>query len=193
MPKASGSRERPATLRSLHVMALCVLAVLPLLGTGCKHATAARPARPAARSTPGAWPVSSPNMLTTSRFGEARAPARRHKGIDFSVPLGTPVHATADGVVAFSGAQGAYGELVVLRHASDYETAYAHLQKRLVRETQYVRQGEVVGKAGKSGNATGVHLHYEVRRHGECVNPEPYLPRRQAGAPGPGNPRMGSR
>jgi murein DD-endopeptidase MepM/ murein hydrolase activator NlpD len=85
------------------------------------------------------------------------------------------VHATADGVVTFSGTQGAYGDIVVVDHGGGYATAYAHLSRRGVRAGAQVRRGDRIGLVGRTGNATAPHLHYEVRRDGEAVNPEPYL------------------
>lgn len=172
---------------------LCAMLFPLLMTAGCKHAVAQRAARPAGHATPSIWPVSDPNIALTSRFGELRPPARTHKGIDLSVPLGTPVHAAADGVVTFSGVQGAYGELVTIGHAPNLETAYGHLQKRLVQASQSVRQGDVIGQVGKTGNASGVHLHYEVRRNGQCVDPALYLPRRQLRTLDSGDIVMGAR
>ena len=99
-----------------------------------------------------------------------------HQGIDIVVPRGTPVRATADGVVKFSGRQRDYGNIIVLDHGGGMETAYAHLDARLVTADEKVRQGQTIGKVGKTGNATGVHLHYEVRVNGCCVDPAAYLP-----------------
>ncbi len=101
---------------------------------------------------------------------------RQHKGIDFAVPKGTAVRVTADGVVSLSGVQRGYGDIVVVDHGGGLSTAYGHLWKRLVETVEHVRQGQVIGRVGMSGNATGPHLHYEVRIQGKAVNPVPYLP-----------------
>jgi murein DD-endopeptidase MepM/ murein hydrolase activator NlpD len=96
-----------------------------------------------------------------------------HRGIDFAAPPGAPIMAASDGVVASAGPSGAYGNLVVLRHAGVYETAYAHMSRiaRAITPGTPVRQGEVIGYVGATGRATGPHLHYEVRINGEPIDP----------------------
>jgi murein DD-endopeptidase MepM/ murein hydrolase activator NlpD len=98
---------------------------------------------------------------------------KMHRGVDFAAPPGAPIMAASDGVVASAGPSGAYGNLVVLRHAGIYETAYAHMSRiaRGVKPGTPVRQGEVIGYVGATGSATGPHLHYEVRIKGEPINP----------------------
>lgn len=98
-----------------------------------------------------------------------------HSGIDVSNDMGTPIQATADGSVASAGWWGAYGWTVVIQHSEELETLYAHLAAMHVREGQRVNRGDILGTMGRSGNATGVHLHYEVRRRGKPVDPKPYL------------------
>jgi murein DD-endopeptidase MepM/ murein hydrolase activator NlpD len=106
----------------------------------------------------------------TSGFSHARFHPilqrwRAHKGIDYAAPAGTRVRATGDGIVEFAGYQGAYGNLVVLRHPSKYTTWYAHLSgfAKGIRKGARVAQGEVIGYVGATGLATGPHLHYEFR------------------------------
>ncbi len=84
--------------------------------------------------------------------------------------------ATASGHTIFSGWQGAYGNIVIINHGNGYETAYAHLYRRFVEVGDRVRRGQTIGLVGATGNATGPHLHYEVRRQGVAVNPEYWLP-----------------
>lgn len=98
---------------------------------------------------------------------------RAHKGVDYGAPTGTPVRATADGVVAAAGAQGGYGNVIVLRHNGAYSTLYAHLSRFAagLRKGTRVRQGETIGYVGATGWATGPHLHYEFRVNGEARNP----------------------
>lgn len=115
-------------------------------------------------------------MRISSPFGEVRSGGRRHKGIDLAVPQGTPVMATASGQATFSGWQGTYGNIIIIRHDKGMETAYAHLQKCLTRQGDCVQRGEKIGLAGATGNATGPHLHYEVRREGVPIDPRPLLP-----------------
>lgn len=126
--------------------------------------------------TPSIWPVNHPSMRISSPFGEIRSGDRHHKGIDLAVPEGTPVVAAASGKTSFSGWQGAYGNIIIINHGKGLETAYAHLKRCLKRAGEYVRRGEKIGLVGATGNATGPHLHYEVRRDGVPVNPKPWLP-----------------
>ncbi len=90
---------------------------------------------------------------------------RAHKGVDYAAPTGTPVKATGDGTVTLVGNKGGYGKTVILRHGQIYSTLYAHLHKyaRGVRKGKRVKQGQIIGYVGKSGLATGPHLHYEFR------------------------------
>ena len=98
-----------------------------------------------------------------------------HSGFDITNAEGTPIQATADGEVITAGWMDRYGWGVVLRHSGELETLYAHLSRLAVKPGQKVLRGDILGEMGRSGNATGVHLHYEVRRHGHPVNPQPYL------------------
>jgi len=83
--------------------------------------------------------------------------------------------ATAAGRVIFAGRSGAYGRMVVIDHGNGFETRYAHLASTTVRKGERVRRGELIGRVGKSGNATGYHLHYEVRQNGRPVDPWPFM------------------
>ncbi len=98
---------------------------------------------------------------------------RAHKGVDYAAPTGTPIKATGDGVVLHAGRKGGYGKTVILRHGGNYSTVYAHLHKyaKGVRNGKRVKQGQVIGYVGKSGLATGPHLHYEFRINGVHRNP----------------------
>lgn len=131
---------------------------------------------------PSIWPIPTQGMVISSPFGMRPQPPsgrmRLHKGVDLQVPEGTPVYVTADGIVSFSGEQRDYGNIIVVDHANDLQTAYAHLKKRRVKQGDAVAQGQLIGNVGKSGNATTWHLHYEVRRKGVPIDPMPYLPRR---------------
>jgi murein DD-endopeptidase MepM/ murein hydrolase activator NlpD len=97
---------------------------------------------------------------------------RAHKGTDFAAPIGTPVRATADGVVVLAGQQNGYGNIVILKHDGRYSTVYAHLSRFAdgVRDDGRVRQGETIGYVGQTGWATGPHLHYELRVDGEALD-----------------------
>ena len=127
-------------------------------------------------TTPSICPVDHPAMRISSPFGEVRSGGRCHKGIDLAVPQGTPVVATASGQTTFSGWQGAYGNIIIIRHGKDVETAYAHLKKCLTHQGDCVRSGQKIGLSGATGNATGPHLHYEIRKDGVPIDPRPWLP-----------------
>ena len=118
------------------------------------------------------WPVSAP---ITSGFGERYHPIlhfmRMHKGIDFGAHYGTPIVAAADGTVERAGWAGGYGEQVSLAHAGGIETSYSHLSRMVVAPGMGVRQGQLIGYSGSSGLSTGPHLHYEVMRGGQAINP----------------------
>jgi murein DD-endopeptidase MepM/ murein hydrolase activator NlpD len=112
---------------------------------------------------------------------------KMHRGVDFAAPAGSPIMAAGNGVVESAGRAGSYGILVVLRHDGAYETAYAHMSRiaRGLRPGVPVHQGEVIGYVGATGRATGPHLHYEVRFHGEAINP-------MSVKNGPGHPLTGT-
>ena len=99
-----------------------------------------------------------------------------HAGIDLSGPVGTPIYATADGIVSDAGwNSGGYGNLVKIDHGRGIETRYGHLSKIVVRAGQRVKRGELIGRMGSTGRSTGSHLHYEVRIDGRAVNPIPFM------------------
>ena len=105
-----------------------------------------------------------------------RGSAAMHAGIDLSGPTGTPIYATADGVVTSSGwNSGGYGNLIKIDHGRGIETRYAHLSKVNVREGERVKRGQLIAKMGSTGRSTGSHLHYEVRIDGRAVNPVPFM------------------
>lgn len=113
----------------------------------------------------------------SSGFGMRRHPilgySRMHRGTDFAAPTGTPILAAGDGVVERAGPFSSFGNYVRIRHANGYETAYAHMSRfaRGMRPGARVRQGQVIGYVGTTGRSTGPHLHYEVLRRGQQVNP----------------------
>lgn len=115
----------------------------------------------------------------TSGFGERSDPFRRrkamHAGIDLAGPTGTPIYATAEGVVTFSGRQSGYGNVIKIRHAFGFETVYAHLSKSRVQVGQRVSRGMLIADMGSTGRSTGSHLHYEVRIDGQPVNPSKFI------------------
>ncbi len=119
-----------------------------------------------------AWPVDGPII---SRFG-ARSPGAWHTGLDIKTPAGADVRAARDGEVTFAGRQGRYGQLVVIHHGDALTSWYAHLQDILVEKGAKVRRGDRVGRSGASGNASGPHLHFEIRRDGKPIDPLTVLP-----------------
>lgn len=134
--------------------------------------------RIAAQKAPFANPVKAAFRFT-SKFGPRRDPKtggrRMHKGVDFAAANGTPLYATADGVVTHAGWSSGYGRLVKIQHEFGIETRYAHMSKLRAKVGQRVSRGDRIGDMGASGRVTGVHLHYEVRVGGKAVNPMIYI------------------
>ncbi|MGC2063986.1 MAG: M23 family metallopeptidase [Thermodesulfovibrionales bacterium] len=130
-------------------------------------------------ATPAGWPVEG---HITSSFGTREHPRSGeptfHTGIDIAAEPGRPVRATADGIVSFSGWNGAGGNQVVLEHGFGFSTNYAHNRLLTVKAGQKVKRSEIVGYVGSTGNSTGPHVHYEVWQDGKTVNPQKYLQRR---------------
>lgn len=131
----------------------------------------------AASYIPSGRPVAKLSM--TSNFGVRSDPfnggARMHKGIDIPGPIGTPIYATADGIVSRAGWASGYGNLVQISHGGGMETRYGHMSKLIVAANSYVRRGQLIGLMGSTGRSTGSHLHYEVRVDGQAVNPIPFV------------------
>jgi len=119
------------------------------------------------------------NLTLTSSFGVRSDPFRgtraMHAGLDIPGPSGTPVYATADGIVARSGRYGAYGNLIEVNHGKGIQTRYGHLSRILVGSNVRVKRGQLIGHMGSTGRSTGPHLHYEVRVDGRAINPMPFL------------------
>ncbi len=118
-----------------------------------------------------AWPLRG---RITSRFGR-RGRHRHHEGVDIDGVFGEEVQAAASGTVVRAGREGRYGRIVVIDHGGGLSTLYAHASRLLVREGDEVRQGEPIAEVGRSGNARGTHLHFEVHRDGRPVDPLPIL------------------
>jgi murein DD-endopeptidase MepM/ murein hydrolase activator NlpD len=121
-------------------------------------------------------PVAGP---VTSPFGPRGSPVNGaqefHEGIDIGAAQGTPIRSAAAGTVSFAGQMSGYGNLVIVQHAGGLSTRYAHQSAMLVTAGQPVAAGEVIGAVGATGEATGPHLHFEVRLNDVAVNPAPYL------------------
>ena len=128
------------------------------------------------RSSPNGWPAAG---KISSGFGMREHPRygdrRMHTGIDITMPRGTALHATADGVVSFADRSGGNGNIVVIEHGQGLSTVYAHNTRNSVKAGQTVKRGEVIAYSGSTGVSTGPHVHYEVWRNGQSVNPAPFL------------------
>ncbi len=128
-------------------------------------------------SVPARMPVDGVRL--TSGYGMRDHPIlrrrARHNGVDLAAPRGTPVYATADGVIEMAQYYSSYGNYVQIGHGGDLETRYAHLSSYTVSEGEQVRMGDLIGYVGSTGRSTGPHLHYEVRIADEPVNPIPYM------------------
>lgn len=130
------------------------------------------------RSIPAIRPL--PNMYQiSSGFGRRYHPIlkvlRPHTGIDIAASKGTPVYATADGVVSHANPGSGYGNTVVINHGYSYQTLYAHLSRKAVKPGERVTRGQVIGYVGSTGLSSGPHLHYEVIKGGVRVNPVHYF------------------
>jgi murein DD-endopeptidase MepM/ murein hydrolase activator NlpD len=115
----------------------------------------------------------------TSRFGLRSDPfhrrSRMHKGLDIAAQQGTPIRPIRPGRVVFSGDRGGFGNAVIIDHGDGLKSVYAHCHELNVREGDAVGEGTVIGTVGSTGRSTGPHLHLEVHRDGEAINPEPYV------------------
>lgn len=115
--------------------------------------------------------ISSPFNL--HRMNPVTHHVRPHEGVDMAAPIGTPIHAAADGTVKYASWMSGYGRLVELRNMDGYSTRYGHMHRfrKGLHVGQHVHKGEIIGYVGESGEATGPHLHFEIRRHGIAHNP----------------------
>ncbi len=132
--------------------------------------------RVAIQKLPFAHPLNE-TFQYTSGFGPRWG--TMHYGTDMAARHGSPILATADGVIKFAGWEKGYGKLVKIKHDFGYETRYAHLSKINVKVGQRISQGARIGKMGNTGRSTGTHLHYEIRRNGKPINPMKYIRAKQ--------------
>ena len=111
----------------------------------------------------------------TSGYGQRRHPilgyTRMHAGVDFGAPYGSPIYAVGDATVVFAGRHGGHGNFVKLDHGGGYGTGYGHMSRIAVGTGSHVRAGQIIGYVGSTGLSTGPHLHYELYRNGQTVNP----------------------
>jgi murein DD-endopeptidase MepM/ murein hydrolase activator NlpD len=125
-----------------------------------------------ATATPSLWPVRGWITSTMgSRVDPITGGSDFHPGLDIAGDRGQPVYATADGTVKQTGYQGAYGNLVTIDHGFGLQTRYGHLQNFSVKPGDQVKRGDMIGRVGATGRATGYHLHYEVLANGRLLNP----------------------
>jgi len=125
-------------------------------------------------------PIGVPtNGIITSPFGYRENPftgfnTELHPGLDFKGNIGDPVRATALGIVVFAGDRGGYGNCIIIKHKGDFSTLFGHLSQINVKVGQTVKIGEVIGEIGSTGRSTGPHLHYEISKNNEKINPLEY-------------------
>lgn len=148
---------------------------------------------PTTVSIPSRNPLDGASM--TSGFGMRTHPVlggrRGHKGIDLAMPTGTPVYATADGVIGKAEWFSSYGLYIAIEHGGNIQTRYGHLSRLNVAAGQPVKKGDLIGYVGSTGRSTGPHLHYEVRIAGVAVNPVPYMNGSNRALPAPTATAMG--
>jgi murein DD-endopeptidase MepM/ murein hydrolase activator NlpD len=115
----------------------------------------------------------------SSAFGNRADPftqtTRFHRGIDIAAPAGAPIKAAQSGTVIFSGHLSGYGNTIILEHAGGYRTLYGHASKNLVKEGELISAEQVIGEVGSSGRSRGTHLHFELQKGGERIDPREFL------------------
>jgi murein DD-endopeptidase MepM/ murein hydrolase activator NlpD len=182
-PGSQGGISHPATAEDLFSLAKTKIPqvnqrltsqVRPALETTLAQEAAQAAAIPNAKPLRGTLNISSEYGLRRNPFGGFSY--EMHSGIDFRGPIGTPIYATAPGVVAVAQFSGGYGNHVLIDHGYGYETLYGHLSKLEVAAGDRIQRGDLIGRLGSTGRSSGPHLHYEVHRNGQPVNPRPYLP-----------------
>ncbi len=127
------------------------------------------------RAIPAILPIEKGKGRIVSGYGSRFHPIlkyrRMHWGIDVSAPKGTPIYATADGVIEYTGRRGTFGNLVVIDHGYGYKTEYGHMNNFAVKRKQKVKRGEIIGYVGNTGLSRAPHVHYNVVKDGERINP----------------------
>jgi murein DD-endopeptidase MepM/ murein hydrolase activator NlpD len=121
-------------------------------------------------SEPRHWPLDVGGFVTRGQVVPGD-PAESHPGIDIAVPEGSPVRAAGGGVVSRAGTDSAYGQFVLLRHPSGYESMYGHASRLMVQQGDSVQAGQVIALSGSSGRSTAPHLHFEIRLDGKSLDP----------------------
>jgi murein DD-endopeptidase MepM/ murein hydrolase activator NlpD len=171
-PLASGDQR----FKSLFASWTAIERTSPQAGGLAETAYSAPFARPTV-SVPSRMPLEGAAL--TSGYGMRTHPVlggrRQHSGIDLAAATGTPVYATADGVIGRADWYSSYGLYVAIEHGASMQTRYAHLSRLAVAAGDNVKKGDLIGYVGSTGRSTGPHLHYEVRIDGLAVNPIPYM------------------
>lgn len=147
--------------------------VRPALESTLAEESARASAFPNAKPFRGHLETSSEFGLRPNPFGGRRY--EMHSGLDFRGPVGTPIQATAEGVVITAKYAGGYGKHVVIDHGYEHSTLYAHLSAINVAVGDRVKRGNIIGELGNTGRSSGPHLHYEIRRRGTAIDPRYYL------------------
>ena len=176
------SAMHPSTLILRAAAALFIATGLVACGTSVPLNTPPSPSLPPVTQAPPVAPPVTPPPKPPALFASpaagatiARFDGNKSKGLDIAGELGDPILASRDGrVVIVSNALKAYGTMIIVKHDETYITAYAHVDKALVKENDVVRQGQKIAEMGKSGTDR-VMLHFEIRKQGVAVDPEPYL------------------
>ena len=149
----------------------------PTLGTGADVTAYSSPIPQRAISVPSRMPLEGSQL--TSSYGMRTHPVlggrRQHSGIDLAAPTGTPIYATADGIIGRADWFSSYGLFISINHAASMETRYAHLSRLAVAAGDNVKKGDLIGYVGSTGRSTGPHLHYEVRIDGVAQNPNSFM------------------
>jgi murein DD-endopeptidase MepM/ murein hydrolase activator NlpD len=124
-------------------------------------------------SPPSHWPLDVQGFVTRGRVGTGAGEegGETHEGIDIAVPIGTPVRASGGGTVEAAGTDPDYGLFTLLRHPGGYESMYGHASRLLVQKGEQVSAGQVIALTGSSGRSTAPHLHFEIRRQGQSLDP----------------------
>ena len=161
------SPGRSATRRSVRTKAV----VVPSGKTRSELRSQARKEARRESQISFSWPLEG---RLSSGFGSRNG--RPHDGIDMRAKKGTPIYAAESGKVIHSGKLGDYGRVVILKHSGDYRTVYAHARKTLVGRGDFVEKGDRIAEVGATGNASGPHLHFEIRRKDVAKDPILYLP-----------------
>ena len=158
----------------LSLLSVVLVSILPFLTLGFPiRVTAEVTALPAM-----VYPLMTPRV--SSKFGDRNHPIfkykRHHSGIDLAAPKSSPIRAVQSGQVIFSDPYAGYGNLVVIQHADGFTSHYGHCQSIKVTIGEMVKAGQIIAIVGSTGNSTGPHLHFELRKNGDPLDPEKYVP-----------------